>query len=531
MYVKGWPILALIISVILGCDTPIETSGADREESSGELVFQEQHRPQIHFSPKVQWTNDPNGMVYFEGEYHLFFQHYPDSNVWGPMHWGHAVSPDLVHWEELPIALYPDSLGYIFSGSAVVDWQNSSGLGSEGQPPLVAIYTYHDDKARNTGSLTYQTQGIAYSIDKGRTWAKYEGNPVIQNPGIEDFRDPKVIWDAAREQWVMVLAVQDHTSFYGSKDLKTWTFLSDFGSKSGNHGGVWECPDLFLVAVEETGEQKWVLLLSINPGGPNGGSATQYFVGDFDGTYFTLDEAFQEDVSEEQAVWLDYGKDNYAGVTWSDIPEEDGRRIFIGWMSNWQYAREVPTTIWRNAMTIPRSLSLVKEEEGYRLRAMPVEEVNLLAGTPVSLDHRALETSILPGDPPEVGRFELSFDAKSQGIIGLELSNEQGETLVIGWNAEENTYLIDRQNSGNTQFNEAFVDDQQTALRTAERELPVKMTILLDMASVELFADDGKTVMTSIHFPTSPFSSFRILSKTEEQFLEGTWTPMNSIWN
>ncbi len=346
----------------------------------------EQYRPIYHFTPPEQWMNDPNGMVYYEGEYHLFYQHYPDSNVWGPMHWGHAVSEDLVHWDRLPIALYPDSLGYIFSGSAVIDKNNTSGLGTEENPPMVAIYTYHDAEKAETGAIDYQTQGIAYSTDRGRSWTKYQQNPVIPNPGIEDFRDPKVFWYAAQEKWVMTLAVSNHVSFYSSPDLKSWTKESEFGQEWGSHAGVWECPDLFPITVEGTEEEKWVLLLSINPGGPNEGSATQYFVGDFDGKTFTLDDAFQEDVRDENGVWLDYGPDNYAGVTWANVSDDDGRRLFMGWMSNWHYGQEVPTYAWRSAMTVPRTLELVNLPVGLRVTSKPVEELHALRQSTQSLE-------------------------------------------------------------------------------------------------------------------------------------------------
>ena len=291
-------------------------------------VIKEQHRPNFHFTPPSKWMNDPNGMVYYEGEYHLFYQYYPDGIVWGPMHWGHAVSKDMLSWEHLPIAIYPDSLGLIFSGSAVVDWKNTSGFGQNGKPALVAIFTQHDMAGEKAGRNDFQYQSIAYSNDKGRTWTKYKGNPVIPNTNkIKDFRDPKMFWDEAHNQWTMVFAAQNHIKIWASKDLKNWTHQSDFGKEYGTHAGVWECPDLFPIQVENTNEQKWLLLQSLNPGSPNGGSGTQYFVGDFDGKTFTLATDFAKNVSNSQAVWLDWGRDNYAGVTWSDIPKEDGRRL------------------------------------------------------------------------------------------------------------------------------------------------------------------------------------------------------------
>ena len=241
----------------------------------------EKYRPQIHFSPKEKWMNDPNGMVYHNGIYHLFYQYYPDSNVWGPMHWGHAVSTDMIRWKHQSIALYPDSLGYIFSGSAVVDVNNTSGFGVNGKPPFVAIFTHHDPKGEASGRNDYQNQSIAYSVDDGKTWIKYKNNPVVRNPGIKDFRDPKVMWFAKEKKWIMTLATLDRITFYSSNDLKNWSKESEFGKNAGAHGGVWECPDLF--PLNYNGKKVWVLIVSINPGGPNGGSATQYFLGDFDG--------------------------------------------------------------------------------------------------------------------------------------------------------------------------------------------------------------------------------------------------------
>src|SRR5690606_13223753 len=309
--------------------------------------YNEPHRPQTHFSPKETWINDPNGMVYFAGTYHLFYQHYPDSTVWGPMHWGHATSTDLVHWKHQPIALYPDSLGYIFSGSAVVDSNNTSGFGKDGRIPLVAIFTHHDPKAREAGKNNYENQSIAYSLDSGKTWTKYAHNPVVRNPGIVDFRDPKVTWYEPDKKWIMTLATKDRITFFSSKNLKEWTKESEFGEKLGVHTGVWECPDLF--PMNYNGETIWILIVSIGDGGPNGGSATQYFTGHFDGQKFIA--------SDSTIKWIDYGPDNYAGVTWSNTGD---RKIFLGWMSNWRYASRVPTVKWRSAMTILRDLSLEK---------------------------------------------------------------------------------------------------------------------------------------------------------------------------
>lgn len=291
-------------------------------------AMNEQYRPQVHFSSQKNWINDPNGMVYYKGVYHLFFQYNPYSSVWGPMHWGHATSKDLIHWQQQPIAIYPDSLGTIFSGSAVVDKNNTSGFGKKGQVPMVAIFTQHDTLGEKTGKNNFQNQSIAYSVDEGKTWIKYTGNPVIKNPGIRDFRDPKVMWFEPQKKWIMVLAARDIVSFYSSPDLKNWTKESDFGNDMGAHGGGWECPDLIELGYSDsnTGKvnRRWFLIVNLNPGAPNGGSGTQYFIGNFDGKTFTIDQ--------KDTRWLDYGPDNYAGVTWSNTGK---RKILIGWMTNW----------------------------------------------------------------------------------------------------------------------------------------------------------------------------------------------------
>lgn len=501
--------------------------------------YQEQHRPQFHFSPEANWMNDPNGMVFFEGEYHLFYQYYPDSTVWGPMHWGHAVSTDLVSWEHLPIALYPDSLGYIFSGSAVVDWKNTTGFSENGNPPLIAIFTHHSMEGEQAGRSDFQYQSIAYSTDKGRTWTKYAGNPVLPNAeGIRDFRDPKVIWDEAHDQWLMVFAAQNKVKFWASKDLKSWKYLSDFGEKHGSHAGVWECPDFFPSQIE-SGDTFWVLLLSINPGGPNGGSATQYFVGHWDGTHFTLDTDFEKKVNrvgeEEQAVWLDYGRDNYAGVTWSDIPSSDGRRIFMGWMSNWNYAQQVPTERWRSAMTIPRFLMLQNDNSDLYLTSNPVHEIYSLrnkkfiwnATDYIGKVNLTESTSI---DTRECHLY-VEFEADATAEIAIVLENSKGERYRVGYDAQTRTFFSDRRNAGKVDFGKNFAD----AIHTAPRITTSKKVILelfIDRASCELFADGGRVNMTDIFFPTEDFDvlSFEVKNGGLLGNTRVVVSDMNSIW-
>ena len=508
-------------------------------EENVNSYYKEQHRPQFHFSPEEQWMNDPNGMVFYEGEYHLFYQHYPDSNVWGPMHWGHAISEDLLHWNHLPIALAPDDLGHIFSGSAVVDWNNTSGFGQNSQPPMVAIYTYHKMEGEKAGRNDYQTQGIAYSNDKGRSWTKYYGNPVIPNPGIKDFRDPKVIWDDRSSQWVMVFAAYDHVKIWSSPDLKSWTHLSDFGREWGNHGGVWECPDLFPLTVEGTDEQKWVLLLSINPGSPNGGSGTQYFIGQFDGKTFTLDEQFASALVENDgktAIWIDYGRDNYAGVTWSDIPDDDGRRIFMGWMSNWDYAQIVPTYKWRSAMTIPRELILKNTSAGPRLFSVPVDELANNRTTAINLETQDVEgeldlTDKLDGNLSQV-EIELTLitpQGSGSGII-LEFSNSKNERYLIGYDADRKEYFSDRRQSGKIDFSPKFGEVVHYAPRIVNDQ-EMTLHLFMDVSSAELFADGGASALTDIFFPSEDYNRLKILSgEGMIQIKSGKISKLNSIW-
>ncbi|MDP4711458.1 MAG: glycoside hydrolase family 32 protein [Saprospiraceae bacterium] len=468
----------------------------------------EAHRPAFHFSPPAKWMNDPNGMVYYEGEYHLFYQYYPDSTVWGPMHWGHAVSTDLVHWEHLPIALYPDEQGWIFSGSAVIDHNNTSGLGSPEQPPMVAIYTYHNAPREKEGYDDFQTQGIAYSLDKGRTWTKYPGNPVLPNPGIRDFRDPKVRWYAPAQKWIMALAVQDHIAFYSSPNLIEWGHESDFGQELGAHGGVWECPDLFPLAHPSEAGQKWVLLVSINPGGPNGGSATQYFIGDFDGTSFTPDQPLS-------TRWIDFGRDNYAGVTWSNVPETDGRTLFMGWMSNWQYAQVVPTDNWRSAMTLPRQLQLLPSAEGISLAASPAAELTALRQQTRDIPAQTLGGTLQlvePGSPSGTLlelELELELPENPGTVIHIRRSNALGEQYTLSFDTANNGWFSDRRQAGKTDFSTEFA----TATSFAPRNIldnKLSLRLFFDVASVELFADGGLSNLSEIFFPREDFTGLTL---------------------
>jgi len=489
--------------------------------------YTEQYRPQFHFSPEAHWMNDPNGLVYYKGEYHLFYQYYPDSNVWGPMHWGHAVSPDMIHWKHLPVALFPDSLGYIFSGSAVADVKNTSGLGTAENPPLIAIFTYHDPIGEKNGSQKFQNEGLAFSKDKGRTWTKYPGNPVLKNPGIRDFRDPKVFWHNESGKWIMILAVKDRVHLYSSPNLLDWTFLSEFGQGIGAHGGIWECPDLFRIKVNGGNEMKWVMLVSINPGGPNGGSATQYFVGNFDGRHFIKEN--------KEIQWVDWGCDNYAGVTWSNVAESDGRRLFLGWMSNWQYANVVPTHVWRSAMTVPRELTLMQTDDGYLLLSNPVRELETLRTEKTQLYeelHGSETVREVFIDSINLSQCELIFDfellSNSVDSLGIILENSAHEKLIIGYSGDQKQLFVDRTAAGPSGFSEAFDGISKASYKAGKQIL---FHIFLDASSAELFVDHGNRVLTNLVFSTMKFNRLKIFSSGGSVMVErAEFHNLNRIW-
>jgi fructan beta-fructosidase len=500
--------LTLYFSVFLILFVSCKESPKTTEEMNEEIgLYQESFRPQFHFSPPEKWMNDPNGLVYNQGIYHLFYQYYPDDIVWGPMHWGHATTKDMLHWENKPIALYPDENGLIFSGSAVLDVNNTSGLGTVETPPLVAIFTYHDMEKEKAGQIDFQTQGIAYSLDNGESFNLYEGNPVLLNSEFRDFRDPKVFWDKKTEQWVMALVAGDHLRLYRSDNLLEWTYMSRFGAKQGAHGGVWECPDLFELQVDGTEESKWVLLISINPGAPNGGSGTQYFIGDFDGISFSS--------VQKEEKWLDWGTDNYAGVTYNNTP--DGSRLFIGWMSNWAYARDTPTEVWRSAMTLPRILSLQLINGNYELLNYPVPGIdNLLSKT------ESAKLILPPGSKESISleqenQSEIRFTTSARDF-NLSFVNEAGELLILELDDQEKLVILDRSESGLTDFQLDFGTTQQMPVDNLP-EGDIEVRIFLDKSSVEVFLNKGQYVMTSQVFPTESYTELLVENNSEvEEF-------------
>lgn len=448
-------------------------------------------RPEYHFTPAYGWMNDPNGMVYDKGEWHLFFQYNPYASIHGNMHWGHAVSKDLIHWEELPIGLYPDALGTIFSGSAVIDKDNTAGFG---KGAMVAIFT-------SAGAR--QTQSIAYSTDGGRTFTKYAGNPVITSD-VRDFRDPKVIWNPAIGKWNLVLAAGNEVRFYSSPDLKHWDFESGFGSDGyGSHGGVWECPDIFPVKVEGTDTKKWVLLVN-NGGGPAGGTATQYFVGEFDGKTFRCDSP------AETVKWMDWGKDHYATVSFSNAP--DNRNVVLAWMNNWDYANRVPTVQFRSGDSIPRDLSLFEKDGEYYLSVVPSPEMEAARGKANPIEAGTITAAgkefkdVLNGG---VGEVEVAFTASSPVKFGIELYNSLGESVKFCYDLEASTFACDRTGSGVVDFHETFAAVSVAPLVKADNYV---LRLFVDKCSVEAFDAKGRFALTDQVFPHEPYTGIRLVT-------------------
>ena len=422
----------------------------------------EKFRPAYHHTPQYGWMNDPNGMFYKDGEWHLYYQYNPYGSLWENMTWGHSVSKDLVHWEALPLAIEADALGTIFSGSCVVDKDNTAGFGKNA---VIAFYT-------SAGEA--QTQSMAYSTDGGRTFNKYEKNPVVTF-NAPDFRDPKVFWYDGTNRWIMMLAVGQEMQIWSSANLKDWQKESSFGSEYGNHGGVWECPDLLKI------EDKWVLICNINPGGPFGGSATQYFVGDFDGHKFTCESM------PKVTKWLDYGKDHYATVSFSNAP--DGRTVVLAWMSNWQYANQVPTRQFRSANSIARDLGLFKDGEETYVSVIPSKETLAMRGKKIK-------------NPTDA--CEIVVDVK--GSMEFILSNTKGEQVVMKYDAQKQTFAMNRKQSGDISFSEAFPIETTAPTHGALKQL----RLFIDHSSIEAFASDGKMAMTNLVFPNEPYNTLKV---------------------
>ncbi|MCC8117864.1 MAG: DUF4980 domain-containing protein [Bacteroidales bacterium] len=449
-----------------------------------DIANREKYRPAYHHTPLYGWMNDPNGMVYKDGKWHLYYQHNPYGSKWQNMTWGHSVSDDLVHWRHCGNAIEPTGLGTVFSGSGIVDKNNTAGFGEDA---VIAIFT---------SAGVSQVQSLAYSNDNGCTFTFYDGNPII--PNQKEARDPNMFWHEPSQQWVLVLAeaLEHQMLIFTSPNLKDWTPVSSFGKGYGCQEGVWECPDLFELPIAGTDESRWVLLCNINPGGPYGGSATQYFIGDFDGTTFTCETA------PSVTRWMDYGKDNYATVSWSNAP--DGRRTAIGWMSNWEYANDVPTQQYRSANTLPRELGLMRGDDGeIYLTSIPSPEVETLRES--TAHYRGKREMPLP----ELCEIEIVYSLKNDPLE-LVLKNEAGENVVITLDAANQKFVMDRTKSGLTDFNHHFPAVTTAPIQKANTKGSLRLFI--DRCSIEAFDGEGDFAMTNLVFPTMPYSQLEIAS-------------------
>ena len=441
------------------------------------MLIPETYRPSYHHAPERGWMNDPNGLFFKDGVWHLYYQYNPYGSMWGNMHWAHSTSTDLLHWQQQPVALAPDAWGTMFSGSCVVDHNNTAGFGKDA---IISMYT----SSRPTpfgGDV--QAQCIAYSNDGGKTFTKYVGNPVITDEK-KDFRDPHVFWNEEAGFWNMILAAGQEMQIYSSANLKDWKYESSFGHEYGNHGGVWECPDLMKMKVRGTEKEKWMLICNINPGGPYGGSAAQYFIGQFDGHKFTCED------EPSETKWMDYGKDHYATITFDNAP--DGRRCAIAWMSNWQYANQVPTKQFRSANSIVRDLGLFEYKGETYCSVLPAQEMTAARG---ARSKKLTEAC------------EIVVDLK--GDLQLTLSNSKGEKVVMTYDDIEETFDMDRRNSGNPSFSDAFVVATKSPTYGKVRQFP----IFVDRCSIEAFDAEGKMVMTNLVFPTQPYDKLTLKGK------------------
>ena len=441
-----------------------------------DMKNREQYRPVYHHTPAYGWMNDPNGMFYKDGVWNLYFQHNPYGSQWENMTWGHSTSTDLVHWKFQGDPVQPDALGTVFSGSAVVDKENTSGFG---KGAVIALYTSAGES---------QTQSMVYSTDNGKTFTKYEGNPVITS-NVPDFRDPHMFWNEDIKKWNMILAAGQHMEIYSSGNLKDWKLESSFGETYGNHGGVWECPDLMKMKVRGTNKEKWMLICNINPGGPFGGSATQYFIGDFDGHKFTCES------KPEVTKWMDYGKDHYATVTFDNAPE--GRRVAIAWMSNWQYANQVPTLQYRSGNSIPRDLGLFEYKGETYCSVVPSPEMTAARSKKAT---KSLSESC-----------EMVVNLKGNSTITL--SNDKGEKLVMLYDAKAETFSMDRTKSGKMDFSKDFA-----AVTKAPTYGKIsQLRIFIDKSSIEALDADGKMAMTNLVFPSKPYNKVTVKGKGKYQ--------------
>src|ERR1700737_2700495 len=488
-----------------------------------EPLYDQPRRPQYHFTPPKNFMNDPNGTVFYKGEYHLFYQYNPEGNVWGHMSWGHAVSVDMVHWQNLPIALHEVADEYmVYSGSAVVDRDNTSGLCKNPDPQdrscLVAIYT--------AAFKDRQKQHIAFSNDRGRSWTNYSGNPVADLDAA-DFRDPNVFWYAPQHKWVMVAVLADERTLVvlDSPDLKHWTKRSTFGP-AGDTAGQWECPDLIELPVESASEKKWVLIINRNPGAPAGGTGVRYLIGKFDGANIT------SEVPDAPALWADWGKDFYATNTWNDMPSTDGRRVWIGWFSNWQYANTEPTVLWRGAQSVPRTLMLRRYAEGRRLGQKPIrgleslrhEKLRVVNASVAEVNQKIRETTA----KGEVYELEAGLQPGQADEIGFRLRKRNDAETLVGFDAVHGEVFVDRRRSGDVSFSKDFPGRHTAKL---EKNASVKLHVFVDRSSVEVFANGGERVLSDHVYPPPGSDGIELYTKgTGERIVSFTMCELHSVW-
>jgi fructan beta-fructosidase len=473
--------------------------------------FMEQYRPQFHFSPAANWCNDPNGLVYNNGRYHLFYQHNPFGNQWGHMTWAHATSTDLVHWKHLPIAIPEEKDTMIFSGTCVVDKNNTSGFGSNGKTPMVAVYTGHIEGVN-------QSQHIAYSLDDGLTWTKYNHNPVL-DLHKKDFRDPKIFWYEPKKYWVMCLMfpVEHLVQFYSSKNLKEWKHLSNFGP-AGDTSGVWECPDLTQVPVQGMPvKKKWLLQMSMNAG-------MQYFVGEFDGVQF------KNENSNSEILRPDYGPDYYAAIAYNQLPAAH-LPTAIGWINNWYYANDIPTTPWKGAMSLPRILSVKKENGQWILIQQPVTNLKKLRGQPVTVKEAVITDETV--FPFKGRQFEcsLTIEPGKETVSGIKIASSANSWLELGYDAGKKIFYIDRGNSEVKSFNENFAKRNRFEKQILLKNKPLQLQIFFDNSIAEVFVNNGEYVFTTQFFSAEKNNGITLFSKNDKaSFTDIRVWPMKTAW-
>lgn len=522
-----YPIIfqAVLWLTAIGFLISVRTTKKDDEDTVASPVnYKESLRPQYHFTPEKNWLNDPNGLVYHDGKYHLFYQYNPFGDNWGNLSWGHAVSEDLLHWDHMPIALEEENGIMMFSGSIVVDEENSSDLGTAENPPMIAIYTGHytnGDEEEPT-----QDQRVAYSLDDGQHWTKYEGNPVIDED-LRDFRDPRIIQTEDSDGWIMVVALptEHKIRFYRSSNLLDWEFESEFGP-AGATKGIWECPDLFKLPVEGTdGEERWVLQVDINSGPMDGEFGGQYFVGHFDGSEFVEHPDTKGDI-----LWVDEGKDFYAAQSYSNAP--DDRRIWIAWMNNWEYAREIPTAPWRGMMTCPREVGLMNTTDGPRIYQQPVKEHEKLRKTHQEFQDIKISNEELSNEKLKGKAFELKaeFELDDAEYFGIKVRKGSDEETVVGYDTDQLKMFIDRELSGKTSFNSSFTEVQEVSLEPQNNR--ITMQILVDWSSVEVFGNEGQLSMTNQIFPSESSDQIEVFAEGGTvQLVSLDFWQLQSVWN